>query len=253
MRFVFHNQTLDKNLMKNVFYLIIGALILTSCAGEKNELRTGSNLSTSELYERGYERNDPLSIPYLLEFHGVPATNDLSDQIFGTIGKALLFADTSFSNKNSQESLYPLKWEVEHEKVQKLLSENKDSQISTFLRQECAVGMLMKTDLLSKSEYNDAKMVLSIYTEILVNEGTYSPGLIYHALESLNGHWDNRKISESANRALSRKEKFEKQYDSAISELDAVENKTTFEKDMLVAFRGFKQRNQYYTRKLQKI
>ena len=237
----------------SILFTAIVSVVLASCAGEKKMSEIPQNSSTSERYRVAFENNDLLSVPYLLEFHGVSATQDLNDQIYGTMNRSYLFVpDSTLKNKDVKGSIYPLDWKVENKKVKNFLMKHQTDPLFSFYNQECALGMLMKTDLLN-SKSKESELATEEYLKILLKEGTYSPGIVFHALEKLTVRWNHKQLTSAAQQAISRRDKFDAEYDNVINQMESKEKKESFESDLVVTFKTMKQRNSYYVGKLQKI
>lgn len=236
-----------------VLFTVIVSVVFASCAGEKKMSEVPQNTSTSDRYRVAFENNDLLSVPFLLNFHGVSATQDLNDQIYGTMNRSYLFVpDSTLKNKDVKGSIYPLDWAVENKKVKNFLMKHQTDPLSSFYNQECALGMLMKTDLLD-SKSKESEIATEEYVKTLLKEGTYSPGIIFHALEKLTERWNHKQLASAAEQAISRRDKFDAEYDNVINQMESKDKKGDLESDLVVTFKLMKQRNDYYVKKLQKI
>lgn len=241
--------------MKNLILLTTAlGLLLASCASEKSQVEPPVTYRSLQNLKEGFKNENLLMVPFVMDFHGVLATDQLADAIYGTMNQRKIFipAKESFA-RDSGLSIYPLNWVTENEKVSSFLSDHANDVNITFYKQTCAVGMFQKTNLLKDNSSKAAKEAIAKYTEMLVQEGTYSPGLFYYSLSHLKTYWSKDKIKMTRSKALSNHDKFSDQYDRTLNDFEKIETKSDFDKEMAECVKEIKKQNLIYIKNLNSL
>ncbi|OJV17192.1 MAG: hypothetical protein BGO21_07365 [Dyadobacter sp. 50-39] len=199
----------------------VAAATVLSCNTENKHIGTAGPSEVEQKLAAEYEAKNLRYIPYMLNFKDLPTDNDWGLIADAKMARALLFIkeDKSAAAKPGFE----LDWKSEDKKVQNFLSQIENDRYSFLYRQECAQGMLAKTNLLSDNS-DGAKTKIAEYVNILADEGSYSPGIVLYSVEKLNGFPDENFVRTIIASQINNMKKYEEIYDKAIAESKTVKD-----------------------------
>jgi hypothetical protein len=229
-------------------FTLAAGLLLTSCAGEK---RLHSNAYLEKIQKR-YHQNDLSQVQvYVNQESAEDQTADYIPTVMNNMFQAGLFWDKSYPVRpDNDKYLLPVPWKKEDLKVRPFLEKYGSDQYSFYYRQECAQRMLSRTDLL-KDKSKEALNILAFYTNIMLEEHTYSPGLMLCSLEKLRKIWPKEKVGLAIAQIVREHPKYEKLNEKFLSDFSKIENRMG--NNMSAIYTEIMKQNDQYVRRLQKI
>lgn len=202
-----------------------------------------------EYLQNGFAEGNLLTVPFDLNFHDLKPGPDYDVVFYQAMFQARLFLppDEKLSEIESGKTL-KLNWKTESAKTDQFLKKMKSDPYLSLYKQECARGMITKTDLLADSS-GQAANTIGRYVDILIKEQAHSPGLIYYALNRLRKTWADEEIATAAAAVLSLQSATVKNYDDKIA---SIEKSPTNDSNtgILVEFREIKRQNGLYFSRL---
>ncbi|WAC11399.1 hypothetical protein [Dyadobacter pollutisoli] len=232
-----------------VYVIVLGAaLLLMNCAGGK----TANVASVLEKFQKGYKTRDPSLMQVCMNQSGMDTLDgDYILVVTNTMFKEGLFWDKSYPvRKDNDKYLMAIPWKKEDGKVHAFLEKYDDDQYFSYYRQECAQRMLSSTDLL-KDKSKEGLNALAFYTNIMLEEHTYCPGLMLCSLEKLKKVWPREKIRLAATLVVREHPKYRELNKKLVSDFSKMGNKSGA--DMVLVYTEIMRQNDLYVKRLQKI
>ncbi len=236
---------------------VAAIMALTGCTSEKKGLDPGVDQRVTAKLQRAFEEKNMEKVPYLLNFGNLTPENDYYLTFYRTLGEARLFVSDSTSqskanNKENKNNTATLRWNLQDQKVGQLLRKLQSDKYISLFRQECARGILARTNLLNDNS-GDAQMVISKYLNMIVDEGMYAPGLVLYALEKLNGRWSAEQMAIVVQKVIDGHSNGRLNYDQAIAEIEAKAALTDSDHALLASLREAIRENDIYINRLTKF
>lgn len=235
-------------ILQGYVIVLAAALLLMNCAGGK----TPKVASGLEKFQKGYKTKDPSLMQVYMNQAGMDTQDgDYILAVTNTMFREGLFWDKSYPvKKDNDKYLTAIPWNKEDEKVRAFLEKYDDDQYFSYYRQECAQRMLSSTDLL-KDKSKDALNALAFYTNIMLEEHTYSPGLMLYSLEKLKKVWPREKIRLAAALVAREHPKYQELNKKLLSDFSKMGSKSGA--DLVLVYTEIMKQNDLYVKRLQKI
>lgn len=236
--------------MKATHLLLLFAVAGYSCSVEKQgSTKPDKESKVLEYLQNGFAEGDISTIPFDLNFHDLNPGPDYDVVFYQTLFKERLFLppDDKLSEIESGKTLR-LSWKIESAKVDRFLEKMMNDPYLSLYKQECARGMMTKTDLLADSS-GEAASTLGRYIDIIIKEQAYSPGLIYYGLNRLVNAWAAENIAKAATSALNYQSEVVKNYDGKIALIGKGQTNDS-NTEVLVEFKEIKRQNELYFARL---
>lgn len=245
--------------MKKNFILIKSTILfllplLWGCSSEKNQLVPGTKYNSLQNLVTAFKIQDVRLIPFIHNFKNKPPQEDFVTTMYTNFYKYKLFIseDNMLSNGGTKSLPALMDWKNEDLKVQNFLNTVKNDDSFFIYNQECALGMLTKTNLI-EDRSSESFNVLEKYLNVLFENGTYSPGLFYFSLKKLKTNLTNEKIKLFVSETTKNHPKFSQFYDTLIYQLKIPKEITPFGMDMILCQQEIKRQNEFYLTKLKSL
>lgn len=234
--------------------IILGAalsLLISSCGSPEDQSTViDKPNATQQSLRVGYESKDLSLVPFDYNLKKDLYQAKHQQMQSKMVGYGLFVFAKTKSEREKEGISEEFAWREQDAKVRTFLKAHEQDEYAFFYRQECAKNMLVFTDIL-RDDSNEALNSLAYYTEILLDEEFFSPGLMYFSLEKLKAVWGEEKTSNAVKVALNKQEEFLTKNQAMVSEY---KGKTDEVAQMLLAnAEEARRQNDLYVQKLREI
>ncbi len=204
---------------------VIGlSVTILCCTSEKKTMDPGQSGKVVARRVQAFEEGNLELVPYLLNFGNAKMDENYSEIFFRTMGESRLFFPDHVVSSDRTDSMATrempvLAWQAEEARVDSFLFRMAHDPHFSLFRQECARGMLARTNLMQDSS-QQSKATLWKYLKIMDEEGMYSPGLLWYALTFLRGSQSEPNLVNLADRMVDRHSAFAKKYIELTKQVD---------------------------------
>ncbi|GGM78045.1 hypothetical protein GCM10010967_07190 [Dyadobacter beijingensis] len=236
--------------MNTTHITLLLSIAVSACSVEKQGGTVpDKEAKVLEYLQNGFNEGNLTTIPFDLNFHNLKPAPDYDIVFYQTMFQDRLFlpADDKLTEIEAGKPVVP-DWQTEAGKVDRFLKKMEAGPYLSLYKQECARGMITKTNLLADTS-SLAANELGKYVDILIQEKAYAPGLVAYGLSRLQKFWPGQKIADAVHSTLHYRSEVVENYDHKIALLEkgAASDANT---EILVEFREIRRQNELYFSRL---